>query len=151
MKTARNLIAALAVLVIGAFDTRAEIIDSTNWADEVVEWDGRVQNYGLHGPPELMDEDTTWWLLGAPDADVDGNGEAFDSCDQDSVAGWRNCGATDIEWFILRYDTAITDGEGDDLRVVTYGGPMAKPLFTQAATARTSFCSTTLALERPAS
>jgi hypothetical protein len=123
MKTTWKWIAAFAVLASIAFEAPAEILDDTNWADEVVEWGGNVQNYGLHATPELMDGNTTWWLLGAPDADVNGNGEAFDSCDQDSVAGWRNCGAGDVEWFTLRYDAAITDGEGDDLRVVTYGGP----------------------------
>lgn len=97
--------------------------DGMIWASEVTQWTDGVQNYGLYGSPELMTDSTTWWLTGAPDADQNGNGYAWDDgIDLDTVAGWRSSG---MEQFTVRFDQAILDGAGADLLLVSYGGPNA--------------------------
>jgi len=109
-------------IVVAAIATsaNADIIGDMNWADEVVHYTSKVQNYGLYASPEMMSASTTWWLTGAPDADQNGNGYGWDAGDQDSVGGWRSFG---LEHFTVRFDQAIPDGAGDDLKLVTYGGP----------------------------
>ena len=97
-----------------------------NWADDVAVWNGSIMNYGLYGNRELMTEGTTWWVTGPPDADADGNGNGWDyGIDLDHVAGWRNCGSDPDkpESITLHFNTALLDGENDDLKIVTYGGP----------------------------
>jgi hypothetical protein len=118
--TASALVMACAALVMSATSANAGVIGGMNWADEVVEYSSKVQNYGLHASPEMMSASTTWWLTGAPDADQNGNGYGWDAGDQDSVGGWRSFG---MEHFTLRFDQAIPDAVGDDLKLVTYGGP----------------------------
>ena len=107
----------------------AAVVGDMNWADEVVEWEGNLMNFGVNGPAELMSEETTWWLTGPPDADGNANGYAFDGgIDGDTVAGWRNCGSNPaiIENFTLRFEEPIEDGEDEDLMIVTYGGAGAR-------------------------
>jgi hypothetical protein len=115
----KTLAVVALVAAATAASANASIIGDTNWADEVFEYSSKVQNYGLHASPEMMSASTTWWLTGAPDADVDGNGYGWDAGDQDSVGGWRSFG---LEHFIVKFNQAIPDGAGDDLKLVTYGG-----------------------------
>ena len=64
---------------------------------------------------------STWWVTGAPDADVDGNGYArdWDEGDEDYVAGWKLTGGA---YFTLFYETALVNIPGNDLAVKVYGG-----------------------------
>ncbi len=95
------------------------------WADDVVDYtQDVVQNYGLYAEPEPMSAATTWWVTGAPDADRNGNGYAWDiGVDTDTVGGWRGFG---LGGFTVYFDTAVKDVAGGDLTVVTYGGPMGE-------------------------
>jgi len=119
MKHKEIAIAALLVVVL-AGSASAAWEDGRYWADDVTAWTGDVQNYGFLASPELMTESTTWWLTGAPDGDQNGNGYGWDAVDQDSVAGWRSFGAAS---FTVHFATALKDVTGDDLSIVTYGGP----------------------------
>jgi len=105
-------LAASAQLTQGAW------IGGVYWADDVVEWSGAVQNYG----GTLMSWDTTWWLTGPSDADVDGNGYAWDPGDDDFVAGWRSSGEASVTVYFLE---AIRDRAGSDLVIHKYAGPNA--------------------------
>jgi hypothetical protein len=109
----------MAILAAAALPVSADIIGGTNWADEVVDYTSNVQNYG----GTLMDTSTEWWLTGAPDADVDENGYAWDPGDQDTVAGWR--GNAPGEYFVVKWDTGIPDLVGDDLTLRLFSGPNA--------------------------
>ena len=132
MKTISKLIAACAVWVASAMSANGAVIDGMNWADELASWTGDVQNYGLYASPEMLSPATTWWLTGTPDADRNGNGYGWDTgTDQDSVAGWRSFG--DAE-FTVEFDLAIEDGDGDDLKIVTYGGPNGQSSIWASAT-----------------
>ncbi len=115
-------IAIAALFVVGlAGSASAAWEDGRYWADDVTAWTGDVQNYGFLASPELMTASTTWWLTGAPDGDQNGNGYAWDaSDDQDSVAGWRSFGDAS---FTVHFDAALKDVTGDDLLIVTCGGP----------------------------
>lgn len=108
-----SLVICLSTLAVSA---SAAIIDGQNWADSVSTWSGSVQNYG----GTLMDADTTWWLTGPSDSDVDENGYAWDDgVDNDYVAGWRGAGSAYITMY---FDTALDDIQGDDLVIHLYGG-----------------------------
>jgi len=120
--SASVLIMACAALAMSATSSNAAVIDGMNWADSVSDYSSKIQNYGLHASPEMMSASTTWWLTGAPDADQNGNSYGWDAGDQDSVAGWRSFG---MEQFTLCFNQAIPDITGNDLKVVTYGGPNA--------------------------
>lgn len=115
-------IAIAALLVVGlAGSANGAWEDGHYWADDVTAWTGDIQNYGFLASPELMTASTTWWLTGAPDGDQNDNGYGWDaSDDQDSVAGWRSFGNAS---FTVHFDMALKDVTGDDLLVVTYGGP----------------------------
>jgi hypothetical protein len=126
MKTGTQVAAVLAVLVTSAVAARAEIIGGMNWADEVVGVTGNVQNNGWSATAQLL-SDNHWWLIGAPDADVNGNGYAADAgVDQDSVAGWNGQTPGDPCSFTVGFDTAIEDLAGDDLKIVTYGAGLGQ-------------------------
>lgn len=121
MRSTLSRIAIAALLVGGLMgQTRVDAADWT-WADDVTAWTGDVQNYGLYASSESMTAATTWWLTGPPDADQNDNGYGWDTPDdQDTVAGWRGSGACS---FTVQFDTALKDLAGDDLEIVTYGGP----------------------------
>jgi hypothetical protein len=112
-----SLIVAVLALVT---PMRAAVVDGVNWADEVAAHAASMQNYdGL-----VMNEGTAWWLLGAPDCDVNENGYAWDAGDRDTVAGWRT---TDADAYVVLYwEAGLPDRSGDDLRIVLYGGPLAE-------------------------
>jgi len=97
---------------------QAAWVDGVYWADSVDGWTGLIQNYGW----TLMTEETTWWITGPPDADVDGNGYAWDAIDNDTVAGWRSTGSASIT---VEFIEAIRDVEGNDLVIKKYGGSSA--------------------------
>jgi len=102
-----------------AASANAGIIGNTNWADSVFDYSSNIQNYG----GTLMTEATEFWVTGLSDADVDGNGYAWDAGDLDYVAGWRSNAPG--EYIILEWNTGIPDLVGDDLTIRLYGGPSA--------------------------
>ena len=112
--------AMLGGVVLGLAPAAAEIIDGVNWADQVSDCTANIQNYGgvLVGP------DTEWWLTGPPDADVNGNGYAWDAIDQDTVAGWR--ASNPAECVTMYWEGGLPDLAGDDLLVHFYAGPYAQ-------------------------
>ena len=110
---------ALGAVALVLAPTVAEIVDGVNWADEVDDYTTNIQNYG----GVLMDETTEWWLTGPPDADVNENGYAWDSEDQDTVAGWRTTNPG--EYAIMSWEAGLPDLVGDDLWIHLYGGPSA--------------------------
>jgi len=118
MRSTASMMVTTAVLLAGLVaQAQADLI----WADDVVAWTGNVQNFGLYGPAELMTEDTTWWLTGPPDADQNDNGYGWDlGVDLDSVAGWRSFGDAS---FTVHFAAALKDVAGNDVKIVTYGGP----------------------------
>lgn len=116
----REIAIAVLFVVVLAGSASAAWEDGRYWADDVTAWTGDVQNYGFLASPELMTESTTWWLTGTPDGDQNGNGYGWDAVDQDSVAGWRAFRAAS---FTVHFDAALKDVTGDDLLIVTYGGP----------------------------
>jgi len=119
MKRREIAIAVLFVVVLGASASGAWA--SVHWADDVAAWTGEVQNFGLYASPELMTASTTWWLTGTPDGDQNGDDYGWDvGVDQDSVAGWRAFGDAS---FTVHFAAALKDVTGDDLLIVTYGGP----------------------------
>lgn len=107
---------AYSISAIGV--ARGDLIDGVYWADEVTEWTGNIQNYG--GQP--MTDETTWWLTGAPDADVNQNGYAWDPVDNDYVAGWRSCGGSGDESFTVHFEVPIGDVDGPDFMIHYYAG-----------------------------
>ena len=129
MKPSMLLTIASTLIATSPAICAAVVVGDMNWADEVVEWEGNLMNFGVNGPAELMSEETTCWLTGPPDADGNANEYAFDGgIDGDTVAGWRNCGSNPaiIENFTLRFEEPIEDGEDEDLTIVTYGGADAR-------------------------
>jgi len=115
---ARTWIAAAMLSVASTGLAQAAWVGATYWADEVTRWTGDVQNYG----GTLMGVSTEWWLTGPSDADVDGNGYAWDPGDNDYVAGWRATGGASVTVYFAE---AIMDVPGDDLVIKKYGGPSA--------------------------
>ncbi len=115
----KTAVATLVALTFGGAMASAEIIEGTNWADEVFDYSANIQNYG----GELMGPTTEWWLTGPADCDVNGNGYAWDAVDQDTVGGWR--GGQPNETFTMFWETAIPDLPGDDLTIHLYSGPGA--------------------------
>jgi len=117
----RLLWTLLGIAALAAFPAivQAEIVGGVNWADDVVDHSANIQNYG----GTMMSESTEFWAVGAPDADADGNGYAFDSGDHDYVAGWRTTNAD--QYLIVYFKTALTDVLGDDLTIRLYGGGKA--------------------------
>lgn len=100
--------------------TNADMIDRHKWADEVVNYSDRIQNFS----GEMMRAATEWWALGRPDADVNGNGYAWDDgVDRDYVAGWR--ADAPGEFIVVKFDAGLPDLEGTDLVIHMYCGPKA--------------------------
>jgi len=99
--------------------TTAAVIDGKNWADAVTGYSSKIQNYG----GTLLSTLTEWWLIGPSDADVNGNGYAWDADDQDTVAGWR--ANAPGEYITIYWETALPDVTGNDLVIHMYGGPNA--------------------------
>lgn len=128
MKNVMRMTAVVASILGGSSLAWADMIDGKNWADEVAEYSSKIQNYGSPGCEHgtLMDPSTEWWLTGPSDADVNGNGYAWDwtEGDQDYVAGWK-ANAPD-EYIVVRWLTGIPDVPGADLVVHVYGGPWAE-------------------------
>ena len=60
-----TIVLLLSVLFVAATSSEAAIVDDMNWADEVVEWEGTLANYGINGSALTMTEETSWWLTGA--------------------------------------------------------------------------------------
>lgn len=119
MRTAICSLAFGVLVLLGVASTTAEVIDGTNWADEAVGYSTNIQNYG----GELMGPATEWWLTGPSDADVNGNGYAWDAEDQDTIGGWR--AAAPGEYVTLYWEIGVSDLTGDDLVIHLYGGPGA--------------------------
>ncbi|MBN2216436.1 MAG: hypothetical protein JW719_03570 [Pirellulales bacterium] len=99
------VVAAMAVPVV-ATDSIAVLVDNQNWADEVANYSDAIQNYG----GIVMDESTTWWLTGPPDADAG----------HDFVAGWRSDAPN--EYIVMHWTTPLDDRPGNDLVIRMYGG-----------------------------
>ncbi|MBN2021452.1 MAG: PEP-CTERM sorting domain-containing protein [Pirellulales bacterium] len=99
------VVAALAFASNGA----AVEMDGWNWADVVEDYSSAIQNYG-HA---IMDDSTTWWLTGPPDAD-----DAHDY-----VGGW--CSNAPNEYIVMRWIAPLADRPGDDLAIRMYSGPGA--------------------------
>ena|GEM_PF-5140002 len=117
MTKERGTVLVVGLLVGLVAPAEAGLVDGTYWADDVVEpWSGQIQDYG----GTLMDATTTWWLTGAPDADVNGNGYAWDEVDEDSVAGWR--GNDPGAEFTVYFEIPIPDLAGDDVLIKGYRG-----------------------------
>ncbi len=108
-------------LVVGllAYATIACAAPTINYADSVVSYTNKIQNYG----EEKMTDSTTWWVTGESDADADGNGYAWDAGDPDYVAGWR-AGATN-QYITVKFDVGLPDVIGDDLVIHLYSGGKA--------------------------
>ncbi len=95
--------------------------NSRNWADSVVSYTSQIQNY----EGTLMGPSTEYWLLGPSDTDQNGNLYAFDwGIDQMTNAGWK--AAAPAQEIVVQFDTALTDGAGDDLVIRLFCGPKAE-------------------------
>ena len=125
MNRKRLSVIVLVTALLGGFaaSLNATVINGQNWADSVSDWSGGIQNYGGVSWTNQGADPSTWWVTGVPDADVDGNGNAWDAGDNDYVAGWKGAGAAH---FILYYETALVNMPGDDLAVKVYGGSKCK-------------------------
>lgn len=109
----------LLMLLSSTFGVRAAsatVVGDQNWADSLAAWSGNIQNYSgtATGAVALA------YVLGPPDCDVDGNGNAWDPGDNDYVAGWKGTGEAS---FTVCFETALLNIDGDDLAVKVYGGP----------------------------
>jgi len=118
---------SVVVLVMALFggvaaSLNAAVINGQNWADSVSDWTGGIQNFSGVSWTSQGANPSTWWVTGAPDADVNDNGYA----DNDDVAGWRGSSTNETN-FTLHYETALVNIPGsDDLAVKVYGGPKCK-------------------------
>jgi hypothetical protein len=109
-------LALLMLCMLGVQLANAGLVGGQNWADTVEAWSGNIQNYN----GTAIGADALAYALGPPDSDVDGNGYAWDTGDNDYVAGWKASGSAS---FTLRFEIALLNIEGDDLAVKVYGGP----------------------------
>jgi len=113
MKTLLCLLSiAVAASTFGS-DCSAILIDDQNWADQVEDYSLNIQNYGEDGVGEIMDENTTWWLTGKPDADET----------HDYVGGWRSDAPN--EYIVMHWVLPLEDRPGDDLVIRLYSGTSA--------------------------
>lgn len=117
MKSFLTLLSIAAALSALPMVAEAEIINGVNWADDVNNYSVNIQNFF----GTKMDASTEFWVTGAPDADANGNGYAWDEVDPDYVAGWR--GGASGEFIIVHFDIGLVDVSGDDLTIRCYGGP----------------------------
>ena len=119
MKTMKKCLMLFAIVTIVSVVGSAEaaLVNGQNWADSVVSYTSKIQNYnGI-----LMSSSTESWVTGPSDADQNGNMYAWDEGDLDCVAGWR-AGAANQE-IIVGFDTALEDVAGEDLVIRMYCGP----------------------------
>ena len=108
------------VVCVCASMGQAAYVNGQNWADSVVSYTSEIQNYnGI-----LMSGATESWVLGASDADQDGNMYAWDAGDLDVVAGWRSNAAN--QSLVVRFNETLADVAGDDLVIRMYCGPKSK-------------------------
>ncbi len=119
MKSLLTLLSIAVILTILPLVAEAEVIDGVNWADDVADYTENIQNYG----GTFMTTATEFWVTGAPDADTNGNGYAWDDGEPDCVAGWRSGAAG--EYLIVHFDAGLMDVSGDDLTIRLYGGSIA--------------------------
>ncbi|MCD4727830.1 MAG: hypothetical protein K8R46_09220, partial [Pirellulales bacterium] len=119
MKSLLTLLSIAVALTILPLIAEAEVINGVNWADDVDAYTTNIQNYG----GIFMDATTEFWVVGAPDADTNGNGYAWDDGEPDYVAGWRSGAAG--EYLIVHFDAGLVDVSGDDLTICLYSGPKA--------------------------
>jgi hypothetical protein len=112
MRSLSTLLIAAAALLIPAQAARAALV----WADDVEAYTSKIQNYG----GTLMSSSTESWVLGAPDAAVNGDETGLDP---DYVAGWR--GNAPGEYIVVSFDTGLADAAGDDLTIRMFSGPNA--------------------------
>ena len=115
----RIVLMSAALAVVSWTQAMAAPIGGQNWADSVTDYSSNIQNYG----GAMMDANTTWWLSGPSDADVDDNGYGWDANDNDYVAGWR--GGAPNEYIVVYFVTGLEDRTGDDLVIHAYEGPQA--------------------------
>jgi hypothetical protein len=128
------LIAVFGILLGPA---EARYIRGRNWADSIEYYTERIQNYGLGGCGGgfLIEPNTTWWVLGPNDCDMDGDMNAFTedvngelTIDNDYVAGWRGGGAVSKnQEIILKFEYGLKDvPETSDLVIRLYCGGKAR-------------------------
>ena len=113
----RLLWTLLSIAALTAFPAiaNAEVILGVNYADDVAAYSANIQNYA----GTLMGAPTEFWVTGAPDADVNGDGVV----ENDFVAGWRSSAPS--EFITVHFNTALTNLLGDDLSIWLYNGPKA--------------------------
>ncbi|MBN2317312.1 MAG: hypothetical protein JXM79_25540 [Sedimentisphaerales bacterium] len=136
MKWLKMFIVLIGISFATQRSVHAAFVKGQNWADRVVEYTSRIQSYGLPGCTEgqLMDPNTEWWILGPPDSDVDGDGDAWtvdesdESIDRDSLAGWKGGGELNKDQeFVVAFDTGLEDYLDDnDLVIRLYSGYKGK-------------------------
>ncbi|MBN1590072.1 MAG: hypothetical protein JW888_11195 [Pirellulales bacterium] len=97
-----------AVLAAAGF-AAAAVVGDQNWADDVEIYTENIQNYAH----VLMDDSTTWWLTGPPDA----------TQTDDFVGGW--CANAPGEYIVMHWASPLVDLPGDDLVVRLFSGPAA--------------------------
>jgi len=112
----RVVLVSLLLCMISVEVANAGLLAGQNWADSVAVWSGNIQNYNgtATGAVALA------YILGRPDSDLDGNGYAWDPGDNDYVAGWKGAANTS---FVVHFESALLNVDGDDLAVKVYGGP----------------------------
>jgi len=114
------LLVSLAIGLLASTRTAtAAVIGGRNWADTLVDHTANIQNYS----GEMMAATNQWWVLGPSDADVNGNGYAWDEEDKDYVAGWR--ATAPGEHIVVAFDIGLPDLEGNDLIIHMYCGSKA--------------------------
>lgn len=137
MKSLSMLVLFMGALVVNAPSVRAAYVKGQNWADRVIEHTSRIQRFGQPGCAggQFMDPNTHWWILGPPDCDVDGDGDAWTPdetgegiLDRDSATGWKGGGALNKDQeFVVTFDLGLEDYEdANDLVVCLHSGYKAK-------------------------
>jgi len=130
------------IMLIASFEVfsssaEARYIRGRNWADSVEYYTERIQSYGAGGCAGgiLMEPETTWWVLGPNDCDMDGDMDAFTedvdgllTIDNDYVAGWRGGGPVNQQQeIIVKFHRGLDDiPAADDLVIRLYCGGKAR-------------------------
>ncbi len=101
-----------------------------NYADSVVSYTSKIQNFGWdlmnNDTPEDETDDYTWWVLGMSDADPNGDGIFTNSGanpEPDNLGGWRSTDAD--QHIIVQFDDGLDDVAGNDLVIRMFGGSIA--------------------------
>jgi len=135
-RTARMLFVGVCILGLNQASLRAAYVEGQNWADRVVEHTSRIQRFGQPGCAggQFMDPNNRWWILGPPDCDVDGDGNAWSvqetegvAVDRDAVAGWKGGGALNQDQeLVVAFDVGLEDYlDSTDLVIRLYSGYQA--------------------------